>query len=162
MKLIARAGLPLFTLLLALTGAACGPPSDPEVVALSYVRATSGGDPDTAVQLLDIERIADRVEQEIVVVDSSGKETFLEDSIETLLWGLFRETRPADYIYDATPAELDGDTARVPVTRTAADETSEVIVVHLRETDRGWRVSGESLDPLVSFVVQRLQERYSH
>jgi hypothetical protein len=46
------------------------------------------------------------------------------------------------------------------VTRTAADETSETIVVHLRRTRNGWRVSGESLDPLVSYVLQRLQEKH--
>lgn len=155
-----RAGLYLLAACAMLLAGACGPPSDPEIVALTYVRATSGGDPDTAVQLLDIERMAARVEQEVVVLDSSGKETFLEDSIETLVWGLFREARPADYLYDATPAEIDGDRARVPVTRTAADQSSETIVVHLRNTDEGWRVSGESLDALVRVVVQRLQEKY--
>ena len=58
------------------------------------------------------------------------------------------------------PAEIDGDTARVNVTRTAADETSETVVVELRQTDHGWRVSGASLDPLVTYLVQRLQEKY--
>jgi hypothetical protein len=140
--------------------AACGPPTDPEIVALSYIRATSGGDPDTAVQLLDLEGIASRVEAEVIVVDPSGNDTFLEDSIESLLWGLFRETRPIDYAYNATPAELDGDTGRVEVTRTDAEEFSETLVVHLRNTDAGWRVSGASLDPLVRYVIQRLQEKY--
>jgi len=113
------------------------------------------------VQLLDIEQIVSRVEEEIVVVDSSGRESFLEDSIESLLWGLFRETRPTDYIYNATPAELDGDMAQVPVTRISADETSTTVVVALRNTDDGWRVSGDSVDALVRYLVQRLQERYS-
>ncbi len=155
-----RAILSILAILLVAAGASCGPPNDPEIVALSYVRATSGGDPDTAVQLLDIGGITDRVEQEIVVVDSTGRESFLEDSIESLLWGLFRETRPADFIYGATPADIDGDTARVAVTKTAADETSETVTVYLRQTGDGWRVSGASLDPLVTFVVQRLQEKY--
>lgn len=140
--------------------AACGPPNDPELIALSYVRASNSGDADAAVELLDIERITARVEEEIVVVDSSGREDFLEDSIETLLWGLFRETPPADYTYDAIPAEVDGDTAQVSVTRTDTDGKSEVVVVHLRDTDDGWRVSGASLDDLVRIAIQRLQERY--
>jgi hypothetical protein len=160
MRTSPRAGLSLLAALALLLAGACGPPSDPEIVALTYVRATSGGDPDTAVQLLDLERMTARVEEEVVVVDSNGKETFLEDSIETLAWGLFRETRPVDYVYDATPAEIEGNRARVPVTRTAADGTSETIVVHLRNTDEGWRVSGESLDQLIRVVVQRLQEKY--
>lgn len=160
MSFLRSAALCLCAVLGLAAGVACGPPNDPEIVALSYVRASSSGDPDTAVQLLDIERIVARVEREIMVVDSSGEKTFLEDSVETLLWGLFREVRPGDYVFDATPAEIDGDTARVPVTRTAADETTETIVVHLRDTEQGWRVSGESLDPLVRFVVQRLQEKY--
>jgi len=160
MKILIRAGLSTLVLCALLAVAACGPPNDPELVALAYVRASNSGDADGAVQLLDIEQIATRVEQEIVVVDSSGREDFLEDSIETLLWGLFRETPPVDYVYDATPAEVDGDTAQVSVTRTDIDGKSDVVVVHLRDTEDGWRVSGESLDDLVHIVVQRLQERY--
>lgn len=160
MKILIRAGLLTLALCAVLAVAACGPPNEPEVVALSYIRASNGGDADGAVQLLDIERIAERVEQEIVVVDSSGREDFLEDSIETLLWGLFQETRTVEYAYDATPAEVDGDTAEVAVTRIDADGNSEIIDVHLRDTDDGWRVSGESLDDLVRVVIQRLQERY--
>ena len=161
MILTLRSLVCLLTVCVLLVGAACGPPDDPELVALAYVRATNSGDPDTAVQLLDIEQIVSRVEEEIVVVDSSGRESFLEDSIESLLWGLFRETRPTDYIYNATPAELDGDMAQVPVTRISADETSTTVVVALRNTDDGWRVSGDSVDALVRYLVQRLQERYS-
>jgi len=156
-----RSLLRLLTVCVLFLGAACGPPDDPELVALAYVRATNSGDPDTAVQLLDIEQIVTRVEEEIVVLDSSGRESFLEDSIESMLWGLFRETRPADYIYNATPAELDGDMASVPVTRISADETSTTVIVELRNTDDGWRVSGDSVDALVRYLVQRLQERYS-
>ena len=156
-----RGLLPLVVAILLFAGSiACGPPEAPEIVALSYVRATSGGDPDTAVQLLDIGRITERVEEQIVVLDSKGNESFLEDSIESLLWGLFRETRPVDFAYDATPADIDDDSARVEVTRTRADGTPEIVVVHLRRTDEGWRVSGTSLDALVTYVVQRLQERY--
>lgn len=143
-----------------LAGVSCGPANDPAVVALAYVRASNSGDPDTAVRLLDIEQIASRVDEVLVVVDSSGRETFLEDSIETMLWGLFRETRVVDYAYDAAPAELDGGTASVSVTLTSGDATSETVVVHLRDTARGWRVSGDSLTRLVSYIIQRLQEKY--
>jgi hypothetical protein len=160
MKILFRGALPLLAVSLLCATLSCGPANDPEVVALAYVRASKGGDPDTAVRLLDIEQIASRVEEELVVLDSSGRETFLEDSIETLLWGLFRETLVVDYLYDATPAELDGDTASVSVTLTSVEATSDTLVVHLRHTAEGWRVSGDSLDPLVAYVIQRLQEKY--
>ena len=140
--------------------AACAPSGEPEVVAIRYIRAISSGDPDTAVMLLDTPRLAIRVEEEILVVESSGRESFLEDSIETLLWGLFRETRPVDFEYGATPAKIDGDSAEVTVTKTSLDGTTQTTAVHLRNTDRGWRVSGASLDRLVTFVVQRLTEKY--
>lgn len=151
--------MPLIALILLLA-AACGPPDDPELVAIAYERAISGGDPDTAVRLLDTERIASRVEEEIVVVESSGRESFLEDSIQTLLWGLFREIRPTDFAYTATPAEINGDVAEVVVTKISPDGASTTVVVHLRNTDNGWRVSGASLNRLVSYAVQRLQEMY--
>jgi hypothetical protein len=140
--------------------AACAPSGEPEVVAIQYIRAVSSGDPDTAVTLLDTPRLTSRVEEQILVVESSGRETFLEDSIETLLWGLFRETRPADFQYDATPAEIDGNMAKVAVTKISLDGVSETTAVHLRNTDDGWRVSGASLDRLVTFVIKRLTEKY--
>ena len=160
MKTLLRGVLPLIALTLLVAGTACGPPADPELVAIAYERASSGGDPDTAVSLLDTERIVSRVEEEIAVVESSGRESFLQDSIETLLWGLFREIRPADFAYTATPAEIDGDSAEVVVTKISRDGVSKTVVVHLRNTDSGWRVSGASLDRLVAFSVQRLQEMY--
>ncbi len=160
MKTFSRGVLPLLAASVLFAGGSCRPANDPAVVALAYVRASNSGDPDTAIQLLDIEQIASRVDEVLVVVDSSGRESFLEDSIESLLWGLFRETRVVDYAYDAMPAELDGDRATVSVTRTSADATSDVVVVHLRDTARGWRVSGDSLDQLVTYVIQRLQEKY--
>ena len=143
-----------------LGAAACAPSNEPEVVAIQYIRAVSSGDPDTAVTLLDTPRLTSRVEEQILVVESSGRESFLEDSIETLLWGLFRETRPVDFQYDVTPAEIDGNTAKVAVTKISLDGASETTTVHLRNTDSGWRVSGASLDPLVIFVIQRLTEKY--
>ena len=155
-----RRGLPTLVAGMLLVGASCGPPDGPEVIAISYVRATNGGDPDTAVALLDLGRITERVEEQIVLVHSTDSETFLEDSIETFLWGLFRETQPEAFSYDATPAEIDGDSARVTVSKTDADGKRTQQVVHLRRTNRGWRVSGASLDRLVTYVIQRLQERY--
>ena len=156
----ARRALSCLALLLLSLAIACAPQDDPEIISITYVRAISSGDPDTAVQLLDLERVAQRVEEQIVVVDSSGRESFLEDSIESLIWGLFRQTRPSDYAYAATPADIDGDIARVAVSRTPSGGDPEEVVVHLRRTDRGWRVSGSNLDPLVTYVVQRLQEKY--
>ena len=140
--------------------AACAPSGEPEVVAIRYIRAVSSGDPDTAVTLIDTPRLTSRVEEQILVVESSGRETFLEDSIETLLWGLFRETRPADFEYGVTPAKIDGDWAEVTVTKTSLDGVTQTTAVHLRNTDDGWRVSGASLDRLVTFVIQRLTEKY--
>ena len=67
---VSAAALPL--LAIALLVASCGPPDPPELVAIAYVRATSEGDPDTAVQLVDIERVAARVEAQIAVVHSRG------------------------------------------------------------------------------------------
>jgi len=151
------ASVMVFTLLGAV---ACAPSGEPEVVAIQYIRAISSGDPDTAVTLLDTPSLAIRVEEVILVVESSGRESFLEDSIETLLWGLFRETRPADFEYGVTPAKIDGDWAEVTVTKTSLDGVTQTTAVHLRNTDRGWRVSGPSLDRLVTFVVQRLTEKY--
>ena len=154
----AAALLPL--LAVALLVASCGPADSPEVVAIAYVRATSEGDPDTAVQLVDIERVTAKVEEKIAVVHSSGSEIFLEDSIEALLWGLYHETRVADFSYNAPPADIEGATARVVVTKTPREGEPEDVAVYLRETDGGWRVSGKSLDRLVTYVIQRLQERY--
>ena len=94
------------------------------------------------------------------MVESGGSDSFLEDSIETLLWALFREIRPADFAYTATPADIDGDSAEVTVTKLSPDGVSSTVVVHLRKTDDGWRVSGASLDRLVTYSVQRLQEMY--
>ena len=160
MKISFRGVLPLLAASLLFAGVSCGPANDPAIVALAYIRATHSGDPDTAVRLLDIEQIVSRVDEVLVVVDSSGSETFLEDSIETMLWGLFRETQVVDYAYDAAPADLVGDTATVLVTLISADATADTVVVHLRDTTRGWRVSGDSLAPLATYIIQRLQEKY--
>jgi len=160
MKISCRGVLPLLVVSTLFAGVSCGPANDPAIVALAYIRATHSGDPDTAVRLLDIEQIASRVDEVLVVVDSSGRETFLEDSIETMLWGLFRETQVIDYAYDAAPAELLGDTATVSVSLTSADATSDTVVVHLRDTAKGWRVSGDSVSSLATYIIQRLQEKY--
>ena len=81
MKISFRGVLPLLAASLLFAGVSCGPANDPAIVALAYIRATHSGDPDTAVRLLDIEQIVSRVDEVLVVVDSSGSETFLEDSI---------------------------------------------------------------------------------
>ncbi len=155
----APALLPLLATALLVTS--CGPPDTPEIVAIAYVRATSEGDPDTAVQLVDVEGVTAKVEAEIAVVQSSGgAEIFIEDSIEALLWGLYRETRVEEFVYNAPPADIEGATALVVVTKTRREGEPEDVAVYLRDTRAGWRVSGKSLDPLVTYVIQRIRERY--
>lgn len=145
--------------LVALAG--CGT-ADPEIVAIDYLRATRTAQSDRALSLLDMERIVERVQEEIVLVNTDGDpEAFLRDSVETVLWGLFQETpREEGLAYDAVPADVDGDLARVTVTMTGTDGSQQERTVELRETSAGWRVSGSSVDDLVSYVIQRLEERF--
>lgn len=153
----------LRTLVVVLVGAVfggCGPPDDPEVAAVEYLRAVNGRAPDRAVDLLDIEEIARRVEEEIVIVQEEASANFLENSIETILWGLFQETAPTDFNYVSSHAEIEGDEARVTVQKIDPDGNESETVVHLRRTRGGWLVSGSTLAPLVTYVVQRLQDRY--
>lgn len=150
----------LAALLVGVLAGACGPPEDPEVAAVEYLRAVNSRQPDAAVDLLDIEEIARRVEEQIVIVQENASPSFLENSIETLLWGLFQETTPADFTYVSAHAEVEDDTARVTVRRMDPEGKESETVVHLRRTGGGWLVSGDTLDPLVTYVVQRLQERY--
>jgi hypothetical protein len=137
----------------------CAAP-DPEIVAIAYVRAINTGDGDTAVRLLDMEEILRRIDEQIVIVQDGDAETFLEQSVETLLWGLFRESVQTEYTYGAQPADLEGEMATVTVTKLDVEQEQTETVVHLRNTSQGWRVSGASLDPLVNHVIQRLEERY--
>ena len=149
-----------FAVLLAtLAAISCSPP-DPEVVAIAYIRAVNTGDSDTAVELLDMEEILRRINEQIVIVQDGDAESFLAHSVETLLWGLYRESGQADYAYDAQPADLQGEMARVTVTKVDPQQEQTETVVHLRNTPQGWRVSGDSLDILVNYVIQRLEERY--
>lgn len=147
-------------LAVALIGGCANP--DPEIVAIEYLRAAHNADSDTAVALLDIDRIVERVRSEIVLVNTDGDpDRFLADSVETLIWGLFQETpRQEGLGYDAPPAEVDGDRATVRVTLTEPDGSTERRTLYLRRTDYGWRVSGRSVDDLVTYVIQRLEERY--
>ena len=151
--------LAIAAIVATLAAISCSPP-DPEVVAIAYIRAINTGDSDTAVRLLDIEEILRRINEQIVIVQDGDAESFLEHSVETLLWGLFRESVQADYSYDAQPADLEGDMARVNVMKVNPQQEQTETVVHLRNTSQGWRVSGDSLDPLVNYVIQRLEERY--
>lgn len=146
---------------LALAVGACGS-TDPEIVAIEYLRATRTAESDEALALLDMDRIVERVQREIAVVAPDGdSEQFLRDSVETLLWGLFQETpREEGLAYDAPPAEIDGDRATVLVSLTDAEGKTQERTVHLRRTRAGWKVSGESIDDLVSYVIQRLEERF--
>lgn len=156
-----RLVLTLLGAVVAAAVGACGT-TDPEIVAIEYLRATRTAESDDALALLDMDRIVERVQREIALVNPEGdSEQFLRDSVETLLWGLFQETpREENLTYDAIPAEIDGDRATVVVKLGRPDGTAEQRTVHLRHTSEGWRVSGESVDDLVSYVIQRLEERY--
>ena len=151
--------LAIAAVLATLAPISCSPP-DPEVVAIAYIRAINTGDSDTAVRLLDMEEILRRINEQIVIVQDGDAESFLTHSVETLLWGLYRESVQADYTYDAPPAILESEMARVTVTKVNPQQEQTETVVHLRNTAQGWRVSGDSLDPLVNYVIQRLEERY--
>jgi len=142
-----------------LAAVSCSPP-DPEVVAIAYIRAINTGDADMAVRLLDMEEILRRINEQIVIVQDGDAESFLAHSVETLLWGLFSESVQADYTYDAQPADLEGEMASVTVMKVNPQQEQTETVVNLRNTAQGWRVSGNSLDPLVNYVIQRLEERY--
>lgn len=154
-----RSWLALGWMLIAV--AACAP-RDPEIVAIEYVRATRTASSDLAVSLLDIDTIYERVQHEVVIVNTDGDpDRFLRDSITTMLWGLFQETPREDGLtYDATPADIDGDRATVRVTLTDAQGHARARTVHLRNTAEGWRVSGRSVDDLITYLIQRLEERY--
>ena len=151
--------LAIAAVLATLAAISCSPP-DPEVVAIAYIRAINTGDSDTAVRLLDMEEILRRINEQIVIVQAGDAESFLAHSVETLLWGLYRESVQAEYTYGAPPADLEGEMARVTVTKVNPQQEQTETVVHLRNTAHGWRVSGDSLDPLVNYVIQRLEERY--
>lgn len=140
---------------------ACGTAS-PEIVAIEYLRATRTGESDAAIALLDIDNIVDRVESEVVLVNTGGDPAqFLRDSVRTILWGLFQETpREDELVYDATPADIDGDRAAVRVTLTDPQGQTRTRTVHLRNTGSGWLVSGRSVDDLVRHAIQRLEERF--
>ena len=156
-----RAFGPTMTLLLALSASACAE-SGPEIVAAEYLRAADTGSADKAIALLDVEQIVDRVQQEIVVVNTDGDpRSFLRDSVETVLWGLFQEMeRHEERGYDPQAAEVRGDRAAVRVIVRSPDGEQHTRTVHLRKTDGGWKVSGESVEDLVAYVIQRLEERY--
>ncbi len=136
--------------------------TDPEIVAIEYMRATRHADSDDALARLDLDEIVARIEDDVTLVLKDGNSTtFLRSSVETMLWGLFQETpREENLIYDAQPATVDGERASVEVTMTDPDRRSRTRTVYLRRTPEGWRVSGRSVDSLVSYVVQRLEERY--
>ena len=154
-----RPFLIIVAIMATLAAVSCSPP-DPEVIAITYLRAINSGDSDMAVRLLDMEEILRRINEQIVIVQNDDAESFLAHSVETLLWGLFRESAQADYAYDAQPADLEGEVARVTVMKVNPEQEQTETVVHLRNTPQGWRVSGDSLDPLVNYVIQRLEERY--
>lgn len=140
---------------------ACGGADDPEIVAITYLRAIHLGRPDEALQHIDMDRMVERVEDNIVLVDTPGDpRSFMRESIETVLWGLLQESAGGEYGYDAAPADVEGNRAVVVVRLTDVDGETTERTLHLRRTANGWKVSGETLDRLVIAVTQRLEERY--
>ena len=140
---------------------ACGPPASPEIVSIEYLRAMYSGNSDGAIACIDIDEVVERIEEEISLVATDGEsESFLRDSVTTLLWGLFQQTPREEYTYDAVPKSDNGDRVRVAVTLRDGDGGSSTRSMDLHRTNAGWRISGESLDPLVRYVIQRLEERY--
>lgn len=139
----------------------CSGAEDPEIVAIEYLRAVHSGNADEAVRHIDIEGLVERVEDQVVVVQrEGGSETLMRDSIETILWGLFQQSPQEEFSYDARTAEIDGDRATVTVEMTDSDGETTERTLQLRRGSSGWKVGGDSLDPMVNYVVQRLQERF--
>lgn len=146
---------------LAAIAPACGPGPTPDIVAIEYLRAANTGEADRAMDLVDIEGLVERVSDEVMFVQSEQRgESFMRDTVRTIVWGLFQQGRRADYAYDASDVERSGDRAVVTVLLTDAEGSTTERDVHLRQTGAGWRISGESLDPLVAYAVQRLQEQF--
>ena len=156
-----RVAASLLTLPAALLAVACASGDSPEIVAIEFLRATRTAESDRAIDKIDLEELSTRVSDLIFVVQEGiDSDKFMRDSIETLVWGLFQETPRQEFVYDAVPGDNDGERATSIITMTSADGTSRTSTVHLRFTTRGWKVSGKSLDDLVNYVVQRLEERY--
>ena len=136
--------------------------TDPEIVAIEYMRAARHADSDDVLARLDLEEIIGRIEDDVTLVLEDGdSDIFLRSSVETMLWGLFQEPpREEDLTFDAKPATIDGERALVEVTIRSPQGTTLKRTVHLRRTVEGWRISGRSVDNLVSYVIQRLEERF--
>jgi hypothetical protein len=147
-------------LALCLAAVACAE-SDPEIVAIEYLRATREAKSDNALSYLDLDELVRRVSDDVVLVNTDGDpDSFLRETVSSMIWGLFQETPREDLLYDAPPANINSDRATVRVKMTDADGRERSRTVHLRHTGSGWRVSGRSLDDLVSYVITRLEERY--
>ena len=159
--MLARSSITRLGLLFAAFAIASCAETDPEIVAIEYMRATREAQSDAALTYLDMDEIVDRVSTEIVLVNTEGEsDAFLRESVSSLIWGLFQETPREDLAYDATPADINGDRATVRVKLVDADGGERTRTVHLRNTDEGWKVSGRSVDDLVNFAITRLEERY--
>jgi len=145
---------------IGLATAACAE-TDPEIVAIEYLRATRESRSDAAIGYLDMDELVGRVANDIVLVNTDGDaDDFLRESVSSLIWALFQETPREDLAYDARPADITGDRATVRVTTANAEGRERTRDVHLRHTDSGWLVSGRSLNDLVRYVITRLEERY--
>lgn len=135
--------------------------TDPEIVAIEYLRATREARSDAAIGYLDLDELVERISDDIVLVNTDGDpDAFLRESVSSMVWGLFQETPRQDLAYDARRAEINGDRATVRVTTANAEGHEQTRDIHLRHTDSGWRVSGRSLNDLVRYVITRLEERF--
>ncbi len=135
--------------------------TDPEIVAIEYLRATREGRSDAAIGYLDLDELVERISNDIVLVNTDGDpDVFLRESVSSMVWGLFQETPRQDLAYDARRAEINGDRATVRVTTANAEGREQTRDIHLRHTDSGWLVSGRSLNDLVRYVITRLEERF--
>jgi len=135
--------------------------TDPEIVAIEYLRATREARSDAALGYLDLDELVDRVSNDVALVNVDGDpEAFLRESVSSMVWGLFQETPRQDLAYDARPAEINGDRATVRVTTADAEGHERTRIIHLRHTGSGWLVSGRSLNDIVRYVITRLEERF--
>ncbi len=135
--------------------------TDPEIVAIEYLRATREGRSDAAIGYLDLDELVERISDDIVLVNTDGDpDVFLRESVSSMVWGLFQETPRQDLAYDARRADINGDRATVRVTTANAEGREQTRDIHLRHTDSGWLVSGRSLNDLVRYVITRLEERF--
>jgi len=82
-----------------IASAACAE-TDPEIVAIDYLRATREARSDAALAHLDLDELVERISNDVVLVKTEGDpEAFLRESVSSMVWGLFQETPREDLAY---------------------------------------------------------------